>query len=112
MKKLIIFAGAMLLLAAGTVGFFANRPMSAQEALILKNVEAIADPEAYMNMVRTTNSCSITFEGAAGVSTTVQWLGRSWPITFDADGKFTITHSSGEIICDTGGTTVCTPRDC
>ena len=45
MKKLIIFAGAMLLLAAGTAGFFANRPMSAQEALILKNVEAIAQGE-------------------------------------------------------------------
>lgn len=45
MKKLIIFAGAMLLLAAGTVGFFASRPMSAQEALILKNVEAIARNE-------------------------------------------------------------------
>ena len=45
MKKLIIFAGAMLLLAAGTVGFFANRPMSTQEALILKNVEAIASGE-------------------------------------------------------------------
>ncbi len=45
MKKLIIFAGAMLLLAAGTVGFFANRPMSAQEALILRNVEAIAQGE-------------------------------------------------------------------
>ncbi len=45
MKKLIIFAGAMLLLAAGTVGFFASRPMSAQEALILKNVAAIAQGE-------------------------------------------------------------------
>ena len=45
MKKLIIFAGAMLLLAAGTAGFFASRPMSAQEALILRNVEAIAQGE-------------------------------------------------------------------
>ncbi|HCC51592.1 MAG TPA: hypothetical protein DEQ30_05635 [Porphyromonadaceae bacterium] len=45
MKKLIIFAGALLLLAAGTAGFFASRPMSAQEALILKNVEAIARGE-------------------------------------------------------------------
>ena len=45
MKKLIIFAGAMLLLAAGTAAFFASRPMSAQGALILKNVEAIARGE-------------------------------------------------------------------
>ena len=45
MKKLIIFAGALLLLAAGTAGFFANRPMSAQEALILRNVEALARGE-------------------------------------------------------------------
>ena len=46
MKKMIIFAGAMLLLAAGTVGFFANRPMSAEEALILRNVAAIAQNES------------------------------------------------------------------
>ena len=45
MKKLIIFAGALLLLAVGTVGFFASRSMSAEEALILKNVEAIASGE-------------------------------------------------------------------
>ncbi|HCC51594.1 MAG TPA: hypothetical protein DEQ30_05645, partial [Porphyromonadaceae bacterium] len=43
--KLIIFAGALLLLAVGTVGFFASRSMSAEEALILKNVEAIAQNE-------------------------------------------------------------------
>ena len=49
MKKMIIFAGAMLLLAAGTVGFFANRPMSAQEALILRNVAAIAQNEQQSN---------------------------------------------------------------
>ena len=45
MKKLIIFTGALLLLVAGIVGFFAIRPMTAQEALILKNVEAIARGE-------------------------------------------------------------------
>ena len=51
MKKLIIFAGAMLLLAAGTVGFFANRPMSAEEALILRNAEAIAQAEQFGDIV-------------------------------------------------------------
>ena len=50
MKKMIIFAGAMLLLAAGTVGFFANRPMSAEEALILKNAEAIAQGESILDL--------------------------------------------------------------
>ncbi len=60
MKKLIIFAGAMLLLAAGTVGFFANRPMSTQEALILKNVEAIASGEGtekFWPAVETSGTC-------------------------------------------------------
>ena len=33
------------MLAAGTVTFFASQPMNAQEALILKNVEAIARNE-------------------------------------------------------------------
>ncbi len=45
MKKLIIFAGAMLLLAAGTVTFFVSRPISAEKSLLMRNVEAIANNE-------------------------------------------------------------------
>ncbi|HCC51590.1 MAG TPA: hypothetical protein DEQ30_05625 [Porphyromonadaceae bacterium] len=61
MKKLIIFAGALLLLAAGTAGFFASRPMTAQEALILRNVEAIAQGETLDLNNHCGNDCSICF---------------------------------------------------
>lgn len=46
MKKLFILTGA-LLVAALSVAIFVHKPMTAQEALILRNVEALADPETW-----------------------------------------------------------------
>ena len=44
MKKMIIF-GFGLLLAAGAVMAFVDKPLTAQEALLMRNVEALADGE-------------------------------------------------------------------
>lgn len=44
MKKMIILAGGLMAIALSLV-LFADKPLTVQEALILKNVEAIAQEE-------------------------------------------------------------------
>ncbi len=43
-KKLFMLSGALLVMAL-SVAIFARKPMTAEEALILRNVEAIAENE-------------------------------------------------------------------
>ena len=59
----------MLLLAAGTMGFFASRPMSAQEALILKNVEALASGEDPISTQQCLNP--LFFQANSGAASTL-----------------------------------------
>ena len=58
----------LLLLAAGTAGFFASRPMSAQEALILKNVEALASGEDPISTQQCLNP--LFFQANSGAAST------------------------------------------
>ena len=45
-KKSILLGGALLLTIAGSVVYSANKPMSAEEVLLMRNIEAIAKGEA------------------------------------------------------------------
>ena len=82
MKKLKFFAGALLLLVTGSVIFLANKPMTAREALILRNVEALAGFE-FNNQYWDDESHWYTI------------LGGAWkPVLHDCTGQFSVGYNS------------------
>ncbi len=65
-KKLVILAGGLMAVALSLV-FFTNKPMTEREALILKNVEAIAEIETVGG--KNGDSCEqATFTDEAGMT--------------------------------------------
>lgn len=112
MKKLLTLL-AVSAMVCGTIFMVTKRKVSEDlSSLLLKNVTALAKEEYRENMDRITSSCTITIEGEAGVSTTIEKWGMTFPITFDVNGKASITNDKGDIECRTGGNALCAPRDC
>lgn len=109
MKKILVLTFAFLLFSIISIFSVNSFNQKGNENLTdLLKVNTAYGENFETAYIRSAGPCSITVHGKAGITVTI-WGVR---YTIPAEGSITVTKSGQEIVCSSGGTSSCTPRDC